>query len=159
RNFILDREQRPLIYLPYSQSPSSTMNIVLRASGDPMNIVTAARQKILRIDKDQPVFQIKNMDQVIADASSGVRVASVLMAILGAVALILAAVGVYSVMAYSVAQQTREIGIRMALGAQRNDLLKLVLKRAMRLTAIGLLIGVPLAFALSKSMSSILFGV
>jgi putative ABC transport system permease protein len=159
RRFMFDKENRPTLYLTYLQSPARGLYIVARTDGDPMSFVAAAKSQVLSVDPNQPVYDIKSMEKAISDEMSGVRLSAGLMAILGIMALVLAAVGVYGVMSYSVSQRTHEIGIRMALGASRADVLRLVVGQAARLAGVGLGLGLPLAFALSSVMSSALFGV
>ena len=124
-----------------------------------MNLVAAARSQILAVDQDQPVEDIKTLARLFVDEASPFRFAAVLMLVFGVIALILSAVGVYGVMSYSVAQRTHEIGVRMALGAQQTDVLRLIVGQGVKTTALGLMIGLPLAWGLSRLMASVLFGV
>jgi putative ABC transport system permease protein len=159
RHHWIDREPRPTIYRPYFQAPRYSMSILARTKTDPLNIVSAVRSQIANVDPDQPISNIKTMEKSIADRMSGVRLAANMMAFFGLVALILAAVGVYGVMSYSVNQRTHEIGIRIALGAQPRDVVKLVINQTFKLALAGMAIGLPIAFILSKIMSSALVGV
>ena len=154
-----DKEIRPQLYLPYLQAPAATMSFLLSVSGDPMSLVAGARSQVFAIDRDQPIEDIKTLQQLFVDETSPFRFAAVLMSVFGGIALVLAAVGVYGVMSYSVAQRTHEIGIRMALGAGRSDVLRLITGQGLRTAAIGLTVGFPLALALSRIMVSRLFGV
>jgi putative ABC transport system permease protein len=158
RRFMFDKENRPTLYISYLQTPWRGLHIVARTAGDPMSVVAAAKSQVLSVDPDQPIYDIKTMEKAISDEMSGVRLSAALMAILGLMALILAAVGVYGVMAYSVSQRVHEIGIRMALGASQADVLRLVVGQAAKLAGVGLALGLPLSFALSGFMSSALFG-
>ncbi|MEW6207688.1 MAG: ABC transporter permease [Acidobacteriota bacterium] len=158
KRFMFDRGMTPTVYLPHSQAPQRTMSFVLRTEGDPERFSPAARAQIHSIDADQPVYDIKTIEQVIREQYSGVRLAAMLMALFGLIALMLSAVGVYAVMAYSVQQQTHEIGVRMALGASSGNVLKMIVVHALKLAGAGLVIGLPTAFALSSLMSSVLFG-
>ncbi|HET9533654.1 MAG TPA: ABC transporter permease [Blastocatellia bacterium] len=158
KRFIFDREPQPTMYICYLQAPPRTLTIAARTEGDPMSAAAAVKSQILGVDPDQPVYEIATMEKDIADEVSGVRLSAGLMAILGVIALVLSAVGVYGVMAYSVSQRTHEIGIRMALGARHADVLRMVLWQAMKLAGVGLGLGLPLAFLLSSAMSSLLFG-
>ena len=154
-----DKEIRPQLYLPYLQRPRPKMSFLLRTSADPISLVPAVRDHLHTIDRNQPVEEIKTLANVYIDETSPFRFAAILMFVIGGVALILSAIGVYGVMSFSVEQRTREMGIRNALGAQRFDLLRLMLTQSMKITAIGLLIGLPLALALSRVMANVLFGI
>lgn len=154
-----DREIRPQLYLSYLQAPRPKMTFFLQTRTDPMNLVTAARSQIYVVDKDQPIDEIKTLARLFVDETSPFRFAAILMLVFGAIALVLSAVGVYSVMSYSVAQRTKEIGIRVALGAQRKDVLSLIMGQGVKTSVIGLAVGLPLAYALSRFMASVLFGV
>ena len=147
------------IYLPYTQSDSHFMVLTVRTAGEPLSIASAVRSEIAGIDPDQPVSHVQSFDDVRWQALFTARVPAVLLGIFAAAALILAGVGVYGVMAYVVSQQTHELGIRMALGAQRSDVMKLVLGQGLRLSAIGLSIGLAGSLALTRVMASLLYGV
>ncbi len=157
--FMFDREVQPMLYLPNQQSPDRGAYFVLRTSGEPMGAVAAVRAKIAALDDKLPLYEIKTHEQVIVDELAGLRLAASLMAIFGALALVLGAVGVYGVMAYAVSQRTHEIGVRMALGARPRDVLKLVIVQSLKLASLGLALGLPVAVALGYLMASALFGV
>ena len=159
RAFMFDKGPRLTLYVPYTQSPRWTTGLVLRTHGDPMNAVASVRAQLREVDPNQPLYEIKTMEAVISDHVSGIRLSAALMAIFGLVAIVLAAVGVYSVMAYSVTQRTREIGIRTALGAQPRDLLKLVVGQGMTPALIGVAIGLAASFAMARAISGLLFGI
>ncbi len=158
RRFMFDREQRPTIYVPHAQYPIASMGLVMRTSGDPQKIAAQVRAQLLAVDKDQPVFDVKSMDTIITEQVSGVRVGAVSMFFLGLLALLLSAIGVYGVVAYSVEQRTHEIGIRMAVGAKSLDILGMVLGQTIRLTSMGLGIGLLGAFFMSRAMVRAMFG-
>lgn len=154
-----DNEIRPQVYLPYLQAPRARMSFLLRTSADPMSLVPAARSHILAVDENQPMQEVKTLAQLFVDEASPFRFAAVLMMVFGAIALVLSAIGVYGVMSYSITQRTREIGIRNALGAQRSDLLGLILGQGLRTTLIGSAIGLVLALVLGRVMTGLLFGI
>lgn len=144
------------VYEPFRQMPSSGMTFILKTGGDPMSVVPAVRQEIQRVDPNQPVATLASLEQLVADTGALRRVETLLMGALGAIALVLAAVGLYGVMAYAVSQRTQEIGIRIALGARRSALMMMVLRQALWLTAIGLAIGLAGAVALGRALTSVL---
>lgn len=154
-----DKEVRPQLYLPYLQAPQPTMSFLLRTSSDPMSLVPAARSHVLAVDGDQPIEHIKTLARLFVDETSPFRFAAVLMLVFGATALVLSAVGVYGVMSYSSARRAHEIGLRMALGARRRDVLRLIVGHGLKTAMMGLAVGLPLALALSRVMASMLFGV
>ncbi|HEX8748974.1 MAG TPA: FtsX-like permease family protein, partial [Pyrinomonadaceae bacterium] len=132
----------------------------VRTSGDdPVRLINTIRQQVLALDRNQPVFNARSMEQVIAESIASRRFAMLLMTIFAVVALLMASVGIYGVMSYSVTQRTHEIGIRMALGASARDVLKMVVGQGMLLVLIGLGCGLLGAFAVTRVMSSMLFGV
>jgi putative ABC transport system permease protein len=148
------------MYFTYRQLRSLMPNaLILRTAIDPLSLATPVRNAIWAVDKDQTVANIDSMEHIVAGAVARQRFSMLLLAIFAGVALVLAAVGIYGVMSYSVAQQTREIGIRMALGAQRSDVLKMTVKQGLRLVAFGLAIGLVAAFILTRVMASLLFGI
>ncbi len=155
----LDNITEPDMYVPYAQDSWRSMSLVVRMSADPNQIASAVRSEVSAIDKTLPVFNIKAMQQVIGERLSPKRLATVLIGFFGLIALMLASVGIYAVMSYAVSQRTHEIGIRMALGAQPRDIFRLVVGQGILLTAIGLLIGLAGAFAMTRAMSQILYGV
>jgi putative ABC transport system permease protein len=147
------------LYRPYRQSPRDYCTFVLRSNGNPMALAAAARGQIASIDPDQPIFDVKPMDRVIMETIMGIAYVAVMMAVIGVMALILSSAGIFGVMAYSVSERTHEIGVRMALGAQARDVMRMILGRGILLAAAGLLIGLPVSMALARLLSSLIFGV
>jgi putative ABC transport system permease protein len=155
----ISKEDVPTIYGPFQQAPPYFTTIVLRTSGDPLKFVSAARAQIVALDPNLPLYNIKPMDKVITESITGIAYVAAMMAVLGVIALVLASVGVFGVMSYSVSERAHEIGIRMSMGAQTKDILRLVLGSGMLLTLLGLAVGLPIAFVLARALSALLFGV
>jgi putative ABC transport system permease protein len=149
----------PVSYWPYPELPYSVMTVVVRTATPPPSMVPAIRQTLQQIDRDQPMAKIATMDQLVSDSVASSRFTMVLLSAFAGVALVLACVGIYGVMAYSVAQRTHEIGIRLALGAQRRDVLRLVLGQSARLALIGVGIGLAAALMLTRLMTTLLYHV
>ena len=152
-------EQHPEFYLPCAQNPSALMTLVVRTDAEPMNLVSALRREVLAVDKYQPVTEIKSMKQFVSESVYRPRLNTELLSVFATVALILAVVGIYGVISYLVIQRTREVGIRLALGAQRRNVLAMVVGQGMKLSLAGVAIGLAGAFALTGVMRSLLFGV
>jgi putative ABC transport system permease protein len=150
---------RPVIYQPFAQAPQFSMTLLMRTSANPTSYVSAMRDVVRAIDPGIAVRGVNTLEEEIADAIAIVRIMGILMGVFGLVALALSSIGVYGVLSESVAQRTHEIGIRLALGANPRDLMKLILGEALRLTGIGLLIAVPCAVAISRAMASLIFSV
>jgi putative ABC transport system permease protein len=160
RQFELNAEPKPQMYLTYRQAGFfDSRDLVVKTDVDPASMAATVRKAVWEIDKDQPVSNIQTMDQILADSIARQRFSMLVLAIFAAVALVLAGVGIYGVMSYSVAQRTHEIGIRMALGAQTGAVLKLAVGYGMKLVIAGIAIGLVAAFALTRVMSTLLFGV
>ena len=159
----LEAKVDPAIYVPFPQNswPNALRNsfIVLRTTTDPESLVPAIRRELRSVDPTFPITQIRTMDQIVGDSLSQRRFNTTLLALFAFVAVALAAVGIYGVMSYAVSQRTREMGIRMALGAEQSDITKLVTSNGARLAALGITIGVVAAAISSRLISSLLFGV
>jgi putative ABC transport system permease protein len=147
------------VYSPLSQSYSQTATLVVRSEGDPRPLAAAIRAEVARLDPSLPLFDVKTMGEHMGVSLFPARVAALLLGGFGLLALLLAAMGVYGVVSYSAAQRTREIGIRLALGARARDVLRLVAGRGMALVAAGLVTGLAVAFALTRWMEGVLYGV
>jgi putative ABC transport system permease protein len=163
-----DEDARVEIYTPYKQIPqeffaganrSLWLAVKTPGGGDPTSLAPAIRNEVLQIDKDQPISNVGTMEQIVASAVAPQKFATWLLAVFAATAMLLAAIGIYGVMAYSVTQRTHEIGIRMALGAGRRDVLRMVVVQGMKLAFIGVALGLAGAFVLTRLMSSLLYGV
>jgi putative ABC transport system permease protein len=157
----LDREIRPEIYFALGQMAGRyrRMNLAVRTSVDPKSTLPAIQAAIREIDKDQPVYQVQTIEEMIRDSISTRRFALTILIMFAVLALVLAVSGIYAVISYAVTQRTQEIGIRMALGAEAADVLRLVLGQFMRLTLAGVVLGLVAAYALTRLMTSLLFGV
>jgi putative ABC transport system permease protein len=148
-----------VIYKPFAQAPRRSMTLLLRTASNPTTYVSAVRDVMRQTDPAVALRGVNTLDEEIADSIAIVRIMGILMGIFGLVALALSSIGVYGVLSENVAQRTHEIGIRLALGANPRDLLKLILGQALKLTAIGLAIAIPCAAAISRAMASLIFGV
>jgi putative ABC transport system permease protein len=147
------------VYLPFRQSPSNGMSLVVKSSADPAALTTEIREAVQSLDKDQPIFAISTMEKLRSNSVATRRMTLVLLGLFSGLALVLGAIGIYGVISYSVAQRTHEIGIRMALGAPRLDVFRLVVGQGLKLAGIGIAIGIVAAFGLARLMSSLLYGV
>jgi predicted permease len=155
----LEQEVAPEFYVPESQAPSGEVNIALRGSVDPATLANAMRKAVLAVDSQQPLFDVQTMEQRVADQVAQRRLIMLLVASFALLAVVLSAVGVYGVFAYSLSQRTQEMGIRLALGASRRRLIGLVVTQAARLIAAGAIFGIVGGFLLSRLLSSMLVGV
>jgi putative ABC transport system permease protein len=155
----LDADPKPELYFPYRQYPNTFMSLVVRTSSDSPGMIAAIRNQVLAVDSDQPVFDIKTMEQRMSKTMASSLFVTLLLGLFAALATLLSAVGIYGTMAYTVSQRTHEIGIRMALGAKPLDVLRLVVGQGMTLTLIGVVIGLGAAFGLTRLMATLLFGV
>jgi putative ABC transport system permease protein len=154
----MDHDPAPTVYLPLAQQPELSSAFVVRTSGDPLELASSIATELRSVDPDQPAYDVRSLEQVLSDSLSGIEMSAHMMLVFGFSALTLAAAGIFAVMAYSVRQRTHEIGVRMALGARRVDVLRLVVGFAMKMAVVGLLIGLLLATLLTRALSSALFG-
>jgi putative ABC transport system permease protein len=154
-----DREPRRTLYVPFPQAPQLWMDIGLRTAGDPLALGPAVRAAIRSVDREQPIADLQTMAKTIHNRAIGLNYMAVLMGVFGLLALCLSAIGVYGVMAYMVSEQTHEIGIRMALGAERQNVLGMIFRRGMFTIGAGLIVGLPIAWLFARLMASLVFGV
>jgi putative ABC transport system permease protein len=157
QDWFLERS-RATVYVPYAQSPTGNLALLLRTRGDPTTVASQARAAVRVVDPSQPVFDVMTMREALRDRTVGLRFIAGVMAVFGGLALVLAIIGTYSVMAYFVTQRTHEIGIRIALGATPGDVLRLTVTHSGRLTAIGVLVGTGLALVLGRLIDAGLIG-
>jgi ABC-type antimicrobial peptide transport system permease subunit len=160
KHLALKNEDSPEMYVPHAQIPFNTMSLVVRTSvSDPATLTSAVRKELAAMDASIPLTSIRVFDEYISRSLARPRFNALLLSIFAGVALLLTAIGIYGVMAYSVAQRTNEIGIRMALGAAQSSIFRLVVGQAMTLVGISIAIGIAGAFAATRLLSSLLFGV
>ena len=146
-------------YFPYNQTPDNSMTVIIKGAADPNQLISSVRGAIKEIDPDQPLYSVRTMNEIRAESVAGERLNLTLLSLFAGIALVLAIVGIYGVMSYSVTQRTHEIGIRMAIGARPRDVFKMVLGQGMKLALIGVVLGLGFAFALTRLMQTMLFGV
>jgi predicted TIM-barrel fold metal-dependent hydrolase len=158
-HFGLSADARPTFYFSSRQHPRGAMTLVVRASGDPASDIAAVRREVEALDKNLAITSAQTMERLVADSLSTPRFVLALIGSFATVALLLAGLGIYGVMTYSVAQRTQEIGIRIALGAQARNVLELVVGQGMKLALLGLVIGLAASFGLTRLMSKLLFGI
>jgi putative ABC transport system permease protein len=159
KQYALDRKDPMQIYLPEAQFPTSIMTLVVHTSSDPQSLVSAVRGAVSGMDKELATYNIATMEQLLADSISLRRFSMLLLMTFAGVALMLAGVGIYGVISYSVTQRTHEIGVRLALGANRRDIIRLVVRQGMAMTLVGVGIGLAATFALTRVLESLLFNV
>jgi putative ABC transport system permease protein len=155
----IESQDWPTIYCPYPQAPATTMTMVVRTSQPPLSLASAVAREVHQLDPDQPVADARSMEDVVDQAIAGAQFNTVLLGVFALIAFLLAAVGIYGVVSCDVSERTHEIGIRVALGAQPGDVLKLVLGQGARLAGYGIAAGMVAAFALTRLMASLLYGV
>lgn len=155
----LDAEIRPMVYWPHNMEPSGFMYVMVRTTVDPMSLMNAIKQEVLAMDPLLPVYDFRTMDTLIATTIAQPKFNSLMLGLFSVVALILAAVGIYGVMSYAVTQRTQEMGIRMALGAQKGDVIRLVVRQGMTLAAIGVAIGLLASVFSTRVLTTLLYGV
>jgi putative ABC transport system permease protein len=159
RNRSLDTDPPVAYYVPQTQMPFTQLVGVTKTSNEPRSLISAVTKEVAAMDQDVPVFAVKTMEEYLSTSVAGPRFSTTLLSIFAAVALVLTVVGLYGVMSYSVAQRTNEIGIRLALGAQARDVLLMIVKQGGTLIFVGLVIGLAGAYALTRLIASLLFGV
>jgi putative ABC transport system permease protein len=159
RHYSLDVEPKAEMYVPNLSLSQNIMSLVLRSTTDPMKLAPAVRQEVLNLDSNQPIYNVKTMEGIVGDSLATQRFSMLMLGCLAAVALILAVVGIYGVIAYWVMQRSHEMGVRIALGAGSRDILKMILGQSMTLALIGVGIGLIAAFILTRVMSTLLYGV
>jgi putative ABC transport system permease protein len=155
----LDSEPRAEIYLPYRQAPLRFMSLVVKTQSDPLEMAGAVRSQVMAVDGDLPVYRVMSLEQIVSESVAQPRFNLVLLGTFSLLALVLAAIGIYGVMSYAVSQRMHEIGIRIALGARPGDVLKMVVRQGVELTVAGLGVGLAAAWALTRVLSGLLFGV
>ncbi|HUA63960.1 MAG TPA: ABC transporter permease [Verrucomicrobiae bacterium] len=155
----MDGDEWPTIYLPYSQITRTFMSMVARTAGDPISLASAVRQTVQQLDPTQPLAEVRPMDAVMDQSLASARFQTVIMGLFALLAFSLASVGIYGLISYDVTERTRELGIRMALGAESRHILRLVLGQGARLAALGIGVGLAAAVPLTGFMASMLFGV
>jgi len=152
-----DDSNRVQGYFSFAQVPFTGMTIVVKGNGDPNQLIAAARNQVRTLDPDQPIYNVRTMDEIRGESVAPQRLNLMLLSIFAGIAFVLAIVGIYGVMSYAVTQRTHEIGIRMAIGAQPRDVFKMILGQGMLLTLIGMVAGLAGAFALTRLMATMLF--
>lgn len=159
KNVKLAGAASPEIYMPFAQRPWRTINLILRTTGDPRTLIATARHLVASVDKDQPVTDVRTLEEVLAASRTQPRLMMLLLGVFSGVALVLALVGIYGTLSYLVAQRTQEMGIRIALGAGSNDILAMVMRQGMTITLAGVAIGLALSLVATRLLSSLLYQV
>ncbi|MGH9851211.1 MAG: FtsX-like permease family protein, partial [Blastocatellia bacterium] len=167
-HYNLDRQKsvQPQFYTNFNQTPLPSLpsgvrriNLLVRTEVEPLGLASTVRAQVAALNKDQAVFNVRTMEQAVAQSVAARRFSMLLLTVFALVALALASLGIYGLMSYAVAQRTREIGVRMALGAQAPDVLKLVIGQGMKLALVGVALGLVASVALTRTMKTLLFGV
>jgi putative ABC transport system permease protein len=159
KHYGVDQPSRVELYIPAAQRSSTGGWLVLRTARDPASLAPAMREAVKSINPNVPLFAVRPMEEIVSDSTAPRRLSVLLLGAFAALALVLAAIGIYGVMSYFVIQRSHEIGIRMALGAQREDILRLVVRQGLGLAALGLAIGLGASLYLSRFLTTQLFGV
>ena len=157
KNYGVDEDSRVEVYFPFEQSPGPGVTLVLRGAGDPAALTGSLRAAVRSVDPELPLYAVRTLPELVSDRTAQRRLAVLLITVFATVALVLAAVGIYGVMSYAVAQRTQEIGIRMALGAERDEILRMVLRHGTLMAVSGVGLGLVAAFALARLITSLLF--
>ena len=157
--FNIQEEPRAFIWAPLTQDYNASGSLVVRTNGSPEAMFPAVRKEVNALDPNLPLFDVQTLQEHLRLALFPARIAATVLGVFGLVALLLSAIGIYGITSYAVAQRTHEIGIRMALGAQLSDVLKLVLNHGLKLTLIGAVIGLAGAYAATRAITSVLYGV
>ncbi|HEY8650234.1 MAG TPA: FtsX-like permease family protein, partial [Chthoniobacterales bacterium] len=156
----LDAELEPQMFVPYAQEASwPILSLAIRSNIAPAGLTDSIRREVLALDKGEPIYRVQTMDEIVQKTTATRRASMLLLSIFATAALLLAAIGIYGVMAYSVAQRTREIGIRMALGAQTGDVLRLIVRQGMLLAFAGAAIGLVVSIFLARAIGNLLYDV
>jgi putative ABC transport system permease protein len=157
KHYWIEEEQKPQLYVAYSQSPGIFATLLVRTTVEPLSIAEQVRQAVWRVDPDQPMWKIRTVEFLVTRSVADRKFLMTLMAIFAALALILTVIGLYGVISYLVNQRTQEIGIRMALGAQMSDILRMVLKQGMLLVVAGVVLGLGASWAATRLMDRLLY--
>jgi putative ABC transport system permease protein len=157
KNYGVDEDSRVELYLPFLQNSASGFTVLLRSDGDAAALTTALRAAVRAVDPELPVYQVRTLAEIVSERTAQRRLAVLLISVFAAIALALAGVGIYGVMSYAVTQRTQEIGIRMALGAEREHIVRMVLRSGTLMALSGVAIGLVAALGLARLMTSLLF--
>jgi putative ABC transport system permease protein len=159
RDDSLGQDPRPMVYVPYTQAPFWGANVVVKSTLSPSSVAATIRQEVQKMDKDLPVTDVAMMSDALEASVAQPRFRTFLLGLFAAMALVLAATGIFGVISYSVSRRTNEIGIRVALGASRSTILRMILRETLTLTFVGMAVGIPCALAASRLLGHMLFGV